>query len=109
MSSFEERERAEEAKFAFDAELRFKAEARRNKHLAYWACDEIGIESANDRANYLAEVITADLTEAGPEDVVVKIKADFDAHSVQIDEATIRTKVAEFDELAKREVIDEAK
>lgn len=108
MSSFEDRERAEEAKFALDAELRFKAEARRNKHLAYWACDQLGIDSANDRANYVAEVITADLTEAGPADVVQKLMADFKGKGLNIGEADVVAKVALFDQQARQEILSES-
>ncbi|AEQ51828.1 DUF1476 domain-containing protein [Pelagibacterium halotolerans] len=108
MSSFEERERGEEAKFAHDASLRFKAEARRNKHLAHWASNEMGVTEADAIANYVAEVIAADMTQAGPADVVRKIKADFDARNVDIDEKTIEAKVAEFDIKARSEVLAEA-
>lgn len=108
MSSFEEREKAYEAKFAHDAELRFRAEARRNKHLAHWACAQMGIESADDIANYVAEIIAADMTEAGYADVVRKIKADFEAKGVDINETAINAKVAEFDAQAKAEIISEA-
>lgn len=107
MSSFEERERGEEAKFAHDANLRFKAEARRNKHLAYWACSQMGIEDADKRANYVAEVIAADMTEAGPDDVVRKIIADFSEKGIEVSDHEIRAKVAEFDLQAKKEVLAE--
>lgn len=107
MSSFEERERGEESKFAHDANLRFKAEARRNKHLAHWASAQMGVEAADDIANYVAEVIAADMTTAGFEDVVSKIKADFDEKNVAIDEAAIRAKIAEFDGKAREEILSE--
>jgi hypothetical protein len=108
MSSFEERERAEEARFAHDATLRFKAEARRNKHLAHWASAQMGVSNADEIANYVAEIIAADMTEAGPADVVRKVKADFDAKGVAIDEVGIEAKIAEFDAQAKAEVLAEA-
>ncbi|WP_196258763.1 DUF1476 domain-containing protein [Pelagibacterium limicola] len=107
MSSFDDRERAEEAKFAHDAGLRFKAEARRNKHLAHWACAQMGVSDADAIANYVAEVIATDLKEAGPEDVVVKVKADFDAKGVAIGEDAIRAQIAQFDAQAKAEVLAE--
>ncbi|WP_417582357.1 DUF1476 domain-containing protein [Pelagibacterium sp.] len=107
MSSFDEREKGEEAKFAHDASLRFRAEARRNKHLAHWACAQMGVESADDIANYVAEVIAADMTEAGPADVLRKIKDDFDARGVAIEERTIEAKVAEYDIQARSEVLSE--
>ncbi|SDG94314.1 DUF1476 domain-containing protein [Pelagibacterium luteolum] len=108
MSSFDERERAEEAKFAHDASLRFRAEARRNKHLAHWASAQLGIEGADAIANYVAEVIAADMVQGGHADVVAKIKADFDAKGVAMDEAAIEAKVYEFDAKAKAEIIAES-
>lgn len=105
MAGFDEREKGEEAKFAHDAQLRFRAEARRNKHLAHWACDQMGVDGANEKANYVAEVIAADMTEAGPEDVVRKIQADFEAKGVSIDAATIRAKAAEFEAQARQEIL----
>lgn len=107
MSSFEDREKGEEAKFAHDASLRFRAEARRNKHLAHWASAQIGITAADDVANYVAEVIAADMTHSGHADVVAKIKADFDAKGVSISEAEIETKIAEFDGRARTEILTE--
>lgn len=108
MSSFEERERAYEAKFAHDEELRFQAEARRNKHLAHWASHEMGVDDANGLANYVAEVIAVDMVKGGMRDVMAKIKADFDAKGIDIDEQDIRAKVAEFDIRAKEEILAEA-
>lgn len=107
MSSFEDRERAEEAKFAHDASLRFKAEARRNKHLAHWASTQMGADTADAIANYVAEVIAADMKSAGTDDVVDKIKADFEAKGVDIAADAIRAKIAEFDAVAKAEVLKE--
>ncbi len=40
---FDERERAAEALFALDEELRFLALARRNKMLAAWMCERLGL------------------------------------------------------------------
>lgn len=108
MSSFDERQKGEEAKFAHDASLRFKAEARRNKHLAHWACAEMGVTGADDIANYVAEVIAADMTEAGPADVVRKIGSDFEAKAVSIDAKAIEAKIAEFDIKARAEILAEA-
>ena len=43
MSQFEDRQKGQEAKYAFDAEKKFKAEARRNKLLGLWAAEKLGI------------------------------------------------------------------
>ena len=90
--SMDERQRAYESKFAHDAELKFKAEARRNKLLGHWAADQMGLEGA-DRAAYAAEVIKADFQEAGDDDVLRKVSADFAARGVGIDDAALRRKM----------------
>lgn len=86
MTSFNERERAFENKFAHDAEMQFKAVARRNKRLGLWAAGMLGKTGADAEA-YAAEVVRADFEEPGHEDVVRKLAADLGARA---DEATIR-------------------
>lgn len=107
MSSFDERQKGEEAKFAHDASLRFRAEARRNKHLAHWACAELGIEDDDGIANYLAEVIAIDMAKAGHADVVDKLRGDFEEKGVDIGTHAIEAKVAEFDMRARQEILSE--
>ena len=75
MSSFEDRKRGEEARFTHDSELRFKAEARRNKLLGLWAAEHMGL-SEDHAKEYAAEVVAADFEEAGDEDVFRKVAAD---------------------------------
>ncbi|MEM9356692.1 MAG: ATPase inhibitor subunit zeta, partial [Pseudomonadota bacterium] len=43
MSTFDEREKGFEKKFAHDQDLKFKAEARRNKMIAEWAAGKLGL------------------------------------------------------------------
>ena len=101
MTTFDDRERAFENKFAHDAELQFKAEARRNKLAALWAAELLG---KADTEAYVAEVLAADLEEAGSEDVVRKLAADLsDKASADV----IRTKLAEFAMIAKQQVMTE--
>ncbi len=69
MTSMKDRERAFEAKYAHDAEMQFKAEARANRALALWAAGLMGRDAAAAEA-YVREVIRADFIEAGSEDVV---------------------------------------
>ncbi len=103
MSTFDNREDAFENKYAHDAEMQFKAEARRNKLLGLWAADLLG--KAGDEANaYAKEVIKSDFEEAGDEDVYRKVSGDLGANS---DEATIRAKMAELMALAKSQIFDE--
>jgi hypothetical protein len=95
MASFEDREKGFERKFAHDEELKFKATARRNRLLGLWAAAQMGL--AGDAAQaYAREVIKADLTEPGEEDVFRKIRADFDAKGVSQSDHQIRSKMADF-------------
>ncbi len=94
MASFEEREKGFERKFAHDEELKFKATARRNRLLGLWAAELMGI-TGDDALAYAREVIKADLAEPGEEDVVRKIRADFDAKGVDQSDHQIRHKMAD--------------
>ncbi len=93
MTTMQDREKAFEAKFALDEELKFRALARRNKLLGLWAA---GLLKKDDPEGYAREVIAADFEEAGHEDVVRKIKADFDAAGVVRSEDEIRARMLEF-------------
>ncbi len=105
MSSFDEREKAQEAKFAHDAQLQFKAEARRNKLLALWAAELMG---RTDSEAYVAEVIAADFEEAGDDDVFRKVSADLAAAGKQVGEEELRARMNEFMSEAREQVLSEA-
>ena len=104
MNSFKERENAFENKYAHDAEMQFKAEARRNKLLGLWAAELLG-KSGDEAAEYAKEVIKADFEEAGDEDVYRKVAGDL---GDKADEQTIRVKMVELMALAKGQLLDEA-
>lgn len=91
MSTFDDRENAFEAKFAHDAEMAFKANARRNKALGLWAAGLLG-KTGEAAGAYALEVVASDFEEAGHEDVVRKVKKDLEGKA---DEATIRAKMDE--------------
>ena len=103
MTTFDDRERAFENKFAHDSELQFKAEAHRNKLAGLWAAELLGKSDADAQA-YALEVITADFEEAGSEDVVRKLAADLSEH-VSTDQ--IRTKLGEFMVTARNHVMND--
>jgi len=89
MSTFDNREDAFEAKYAHDQALQFKAHARRNKALGYWAAEKLGL--TGDAADaYARSLIEADLEEAGDEDVYRKVKTDLDAKNLDVSEHRIR-------------------
>lgn len=89
MTSMKDRETAFESKFALDEEMRFRANARRNKLLGLWAAEKLG--KAGDAAEeYAKSVIIADFDEVGDEDVFRKVRADFDAAGIDQSDHQIR-------------------
>ncbi|MFT3730435.1 MAG: DUF1476 domain-containing protein [Hyphomicrobium sp.] len=94
MTTFNEREKGFENKFVYDQEVKFKAEARRNRAVAEWAGAKLGLTGDALEA-YIKEVRKADLAEAGDEDVFRKLKADFAAKGIAVDDADIRKMMSE--------------
>lgn len=103
MTTFDDRERSYEAKFAMDAELNFKAEARRNRLLGEWAADLLG-KTGDDARAYALTVVTSDFEEPGDEDVFRKLQADL---GDRIDEAAIRAKMVELRAVARHQIVSE--
>ena len=98
MSSFEEREKGFEKKFAHDEELQFKVSARRNKYIGEWASKILGYNTDQEK-DYIQSVIKADFAEAGDEDVFRKIKEDLKNNNISDED--IRKKMDELNEKAK--------
>ncbi|MCY4335133.1 MAG: DUF1476 domain-containing protein [Litoreibacter sp.] len=103
MSSFDDRADAFENKFAHDAEMQFKAEARRNKLLGLWAAGLMG-KSGEDAENYAKEVIKADFEEAGDDDVLRKVAGDLGDLS---DAEAIRAQMTALMAEAKAQIMSE--
>ena len=98
MSSFDEREKSFEKKFAHDQELQFKVSARRNKYIGEWASKILGYDEDKEK-EYIQSVIKADFAEAGDEDVFRKIKDDLKNNNISDED--IRKKMDELNEKAK--------
>ncbi len=103
MTTFDDREKAFEAKFAHDADMQFRAEARRDKLVGLWAAGLLG-KSGDEAAAYAMTVVSADVAEAGIEDVVRKIAADLGGLSSA---DAVRAKMAELLPVAKSELMQE--
>jgi hypothetical protein len=99
MTTFDKREEGFEKQFAHDEELRFKANARRNKYLGHWAAQKLGLSGAEADA-YAKAVVIADFEEAGDDDVFGKIRKDFDAKGVKESDHQIRRTMTELMEKA---------
>jgi hypothetical protein len=89
MTTFQDRERAEEAKFARDEEMLFRVAARRNRLLGQWAAERMSLSPAEADA-YAKSVVQADFEETGDEDVIRKLLGDLTGAGCDIDEAEIR-------------------
>ncbi len=103
MTTFNDREKGFENKFAHDAEMQFRAHARSNKLLGLWAASLLGKTGADADA-YALEVLKADFAEVGTEDVYRKLATDLDYRA---DEQTIRAKMTEFLAQAKSQLMNE--
>ena len=108
MTTFEDREKGFERKFAHDEELKFRATARRNRLIGLWAAEKMGLTDDEAQA-YAREVIKADLAEPGDEDVFRKVRADFDAKGVDQSDHQIRRIIGEMMTEAVRQIEAEAK
>lgn len=103
MTTFDDRESAFENKFAHDAEMVFRAEARRNKLVGLWAAEILG-KKGPDADAYAIEVVKSDFEEAGHEDVVRKLTADLGDRAT---DAEIRAKMSELLVVAKGQILNE--
>ncbi|KTT69614.1 DUF1476 domain-containing protein [Sphingomonas endophytica] len=104
MTTFDDRERAFEAKFARDEEVAFRIIARRNRLVGQWAAGLMQLTPAETDA-YAKAVVQADFEEAGDEDVVRKIYGDLTAANVDVDEAAVRRALEEQTVEARRQLM----
>jgi hypothetical protein len=108
MTTFDEREKSYEKKFAMDQELQFKAESRRNRLVAQWAAGKMGLTgTAVD--DYVKAVRRADLLEKGDEDVFRKLKQDLSDKGVSVTDKELRKTLADFMHTAVQQIESEAK
>ena len=89
MTSFEDRERAEEAKFAHDADVLFRIQARRNKLLGQWAAQRMGLDAA-ETESYARSVVQAEFEESGDEDVIRKVLGDLLMAGLEMGDGEVR-------------------
>ncbi len=103
MTTFDDREKGFESRYALDQEQEFKAMARRNKLLGLWAAEKMGLspESAED---YAKAVVRADFEQPGEEDVFRKLDQDFKGSGLSISEGEIRSKMDEFASVARDQI-----
>ena len=102
MSTFDDREKSFEKKFAHDEELQFKINARKNKYLGQWVSQILGHDPEKEK-EYIQSVIKADFAEPGDEDVFRKVQSDLKDHKISDEE--IRKKMDELNEKAKSDFV----
>ena len=107
MTDFQDRERAEEAKFAHDEEMHFRIHARRNRLLGQWAAEQMKLSPVEAEA-YAKGVVQADFEEAGDEDVIRKLLGDLIHAGVETSEADVRAALDAKAIEAKRALMGEA-
>jgi hypothetical protein len=105
MTSFDDRERAFEAKFARDEEIAFRIIARRNRLLGEWAAGQMGLSDA-ETESYAKDVVRADFEEAGDQDVIRKVLGDLTSAGSDCDEETVREALREKEIEARRQIIE---
>ncbi len=103
MTTFSEREKGEEAKYAFDEETRFKIEARRNKLLGLWVAERMGM-SGDAAEAYAKTVVAADFDKPGEEDVFEKVMGDLKAKHATVTEADVRKQMNALREDARKQI-----
>ena len=104
MTTFENREKAFENKYAHDEEMMFKAVARRNKLLGLWLAEELGVPETEHEA-YAKDVVLADLEEPGVEDIIRKVMKDITDHDADVSEADVRQKLNDLHATAYEQII----
>ncbi|MDE2405912.1 MAG: DUF1476 domain-containing protein [Sphingomonadales bacterium] len=107
MTTFDDRERAEEAHFAHDQEMLFRIQARRNKLLGFWAAERMGLSPA-ETESYAKGVVQAEFEEAGDEDVVRKLLGDLISAGVDASDADVREAMKSKEVEARRMLMGEA-
>lgn len=101
MSTFDDREKGFEKKFALDAEQEFKASARRNRLLGEWAAGLMGLESVEE---YVRAVVKSDFEQPGDDDVLRKVFEDLKGSGVEVRESDVRMKMDELLAQAREQI-----
>ena len=102
MSSFDDRKKSFEKKFASEQELQFKITGRRNKYFGEWAAEKLN-KRDQEIETYVNEVIRADLKEPGDMDLIGKVQKDLDTLDDKISIDEIKSKLDECFEKAKKD------
>ncbi len=107
MTTFDDRNKNFENKFAHDEELNFKITARRNKMLGLWAAELMGLTGV-DAEQYAQEVALSDFEEPGDHDVLHKVMKDLQNRSISITESAVHIEMERLLGVARKQVMTES-
>jgi hypothetical protein len=105
MTTFDDRAKAFETKYARDQEMQFRIIARRNRLLGHWAAKLMGLTEV-EAESYAKDVVRADFEEAGDDDVIRKILGDLTSAGVECEESRIREALEHKTVEARRQLIE---
>ena len=107
MTTFDERERAQEDAYQHEQELVFRQRNRRNKLFGLWIAEEhlgLGREAA---ADYAKAVVLADFDAPGSAAMLAKVRADLDQAGRTVPDEVISTTLQRLEIEARRQVMEE--
>jgi len=103
MTTFDEREQAFENKFKHDQELLFRIYARRSKLIGLWAAEQLGL-TGDDAEAYAKQIVAVDFEEPGHQDILRRLRADFDAKGLDISDHRIEKQMAQLLDTAREQI-----
>ncbi|MEM7680264.1 MAG: DUF1476 domain-containing protein, partial [Pseudomonadota bacterium] len=80
----DDREKAFRKQHEMEEKLSFDVEARLSKLYGLWAAEKLGIVAEEDAKTYAMSVVEANLDEPGFDDILRKVRADFEEKGVDI-------------------------
>ena len=106
MTTFQERERAFEAKFAHDEEFRFLVLARRDKLFARWAAGRLGL-SGQDEAGLTASVLAVRDGPGHDEAVLRHVAGAFSGRGADVDRPELASALDRCAAQARQQLMDD--
>ena len=106
MSGFDDRQKAHETKYAHEEKVGFDVEARTSKLYGLWAAEQLGLDGAN-ADTYAMEVVEANLEEPGFDDVLRKVRKDFDEKGLDVSDHVMNVELDKAFEEGKRQIVQE--
>ncbi len=106
MTGFKDREQAFGQKHAHDEKIDFAVEARLSKLYGLWAAEQLGLSGA-DADTYAMEVVEANLEEPGFDDILRKVRADFDEKGLDISDHIMNAQLEKCFAEAKKQIAEQ--